>query len=134
VGGQWARGGRGGSCRGRSGRGGRPVASRQRGGRPLPRSPSRPRGGEHRCRARGGRPWRGRRAGRASSADLRKATAVAGAGRAGWPERTAGRRRFPNGGDGGWLAVSENNREETRREKGVLWIFPSSAPRSVAPS
>jgi hypothetical protein len=31
-------------------------------------------------------------------------------------------------------AVSENNREETRREKGVLRIFPSSVPRSVAPS
>jgi hypothetical protein len=50
----------------------------------------------------GDRPRRGRRAGRASSADLWKATAVAGAGRAGWPERRVGRRRFPNGG--GWLA------------------------------
>jgi hypothetical protein len=95
----------------------------------------------------GGRPSRGRRAGRATSAYLAGAGTEGGeAGeKAGRPPELGGRGRRREGRGGGdfraaagglrgWLARFPNNREETHREKGVLRIFPSSAPRSVAPS
>jgi hypothetical protein len=56
-------------------------------------------------------------------------------GRAGWPElrRRAAAISTRDGG-GGFCGRSESNREETSREKGGLRLFPSSAPRSMAPS
>jgi hypothetical protein len=82
------------------------------------------RGGERRCRARGGRPWAGARRSAGGAGELGGPPEAKRRRRswAGWVAgaKNGGRRRFPLGNSGGgWLAVEVKRTEKKRAERKV---------------